>query len=475
MVTILKDRYKGKILKIRIMASYFALIALCLIFVNMLASKKIENYYVGMRKSEIYSYAKALADEASVKGVFESPEFKKKTENLAYESFSRIRLIKKSEYMQEKISSQYKIENFKYEPYGLVYALEGQEYIEKIKIRDEHILFVALPIEVENNIIGAIFISNSLADIYSNTEEIKRQLKIISLVTLVVFIVASYMISGRITKPIEKVIGAIEAMAEGDLKQRVETKGNDEIARLCYAFNDMNEKINQQDNERRQFVADASHELKSPLASIKVLVQSLISGGVENKEIAYDFLTDIDSEVDRLSNIVGRLLELTRLEAGYGMRVEKFDTGKIIQEVVNKVTPIAKEKDIKINSKLWSVFIEGNRDNIFRAIYNIIENAVKYSEEGGNVDIWLEEGAEVKIYVKDSGTGIPEDEIYKIFDRFYRVDKARNRKTGGSGLGLSIAKEIIKRHNGNIQVKSRVGEGSLFIIAIPYKLQIKEC
>lgn len=475
MVTIIKGRFKDKVLKIRIMASYLALIALCLIFVNMLAAREIENYYVNMRKSEIYSYAKALTDEASVKGAFESLAFKKKAENLAYESFSRIHLIKKSDYLQKKMGTNYKIENYQYETYGLTFAFEGQDYIEKTKIKDEHILFVALPVKVDNNIIGAILISNSLADIYSNTAEIKRQLKIISLVTLMVFITASYIISGRITKPVERVIGAIEAMAEGNLKQRVETKGNDELARLCYAFNDMNKKINQQDSERRQFVADASHELKSPLASIKVLVQSLISGGVENKEIAYDFLTDIDSEVDRLTNIVGRLLELTRLESGYGMKVEKFDIGKMIQEVINKVTPIAQGKNLKIKSKLLGIYIEGNRDNIFRAIYNIIENAVKYSDDNGAVDIWLEEGNDVKIYVKDNGTGIPEEEIYKIFDRFYRVDKARNRKTGGSGLGLSIAKEIIKRHNGNIQVKSRVGEGSLFIIAIPYKLQIKEC
>lgn len=471
MVTIIKGKFKGRILKLRIMASYFILIALCLILINALAARKLENYYIDGRKKDICAKARDLAKEASVPGVFESQEFKRKKENLAYESFSYVTSISKGSYNDLSRSSG----RIKYNSYGIGLAFDGQEYIEKVKIKDEDFLYVAEPVTVNTSIVGVIFISNSLGDLYSTLGEIKRQLIIISIVTLLAFILASYAISGKITRPMEKVIGAIEAMAEGKLEQRVETSGNDELSRLCYAFNNMNEKINDMDKERRQFVADASHELKSPLASIKVLVQSLEAGGVENKEIAYDFLNDIDNEVDRLTNIVGRLLELTRLEAGYGMKVDRFDIGKMVNEVITKIMPIANARNIVVNCSTKGEFIDGNKDNIFRAIYNIVENAVKYSDDGGTVDVWMENGSEVKIFVKDRGPGIPEEDLYKIFDRFYRVDKARNRKTGGSGLGLSIVKEIIKRHNGRIEVQSKVGEGSLFMIAIPYKLHIKEC
>lgn len=469
MVTIIKGKFKGKILKFRIMASYFVLIAICLILINALASRELQNYYVNGRKEVITEYAKELADEASVPGVFESEAFKKRMDEIRYESLSsRVYRINYDDFSRKE-------GRIRYDSYGIGLAFDGQEYVDIVKEGDVNYLYVAIPVVVNTSTVGVIFMANSLADIYSTIDEIKRQLLIISVVTLLVFILASYAVSGRITKPMEKVIGAIEAMAEGKLEQKVEAKGKDELARLCHAFNNMNEKINDMDKERRQFVADASHELKSPLASIKVLVQSLEEGGVENKEIAYDFLKDIDSEVDRLTNIVGRLLELTRLEAGYGMKIERFEIGKMIKEVAAKIVPIANRRNIKINCCTKDEFIDGNRDNIFRAIYNIVENAVKYSDDGGTVDVWMETGNEVKIFIKDRGPGIPEEDLYKIFDRFYRVDKARNRKTGGSGLGLSIVKEIIKRHNGRVEVQSRVGEGSLFMIAIPYRLKIKEC
>ncbi|EYE87230.1 hypothetical protein Q428_14425, partial [Fervidicella metallireducens AeB] len=168
-------------------------------------------------------------------------------------------------------------------------------------------------------------------------------------------------------------------MAEGDINQRVEVKSNDELGRLCSAFNKMNEKINLMDRERRQFVADASHELKSPLTSIKVLVQSLIGGAIDNKEIALEFLNDIDMEVDRLTDIVSNLLELTKLEGSYGIKVEIFDVDSIFKEIIKKLTPISKIKKVAIRYEGSSILMEGNKENILRAIYNIVENAIKYS------------------------------------------------------------------------------------------------
>lgn len=214
------------------------------------------------------------------------------------------------------------------------------------------------------------------------------------------------------------------------------------------------------------------HELKSPLASMNVLVESLISSGANDKEITMEFLNDIHSEIGRLSNIVNNLLELTKLEGSFGIKVDKFDLNDVCLEVVKKVGYIAKMKNIQIVYDGEKVVLEGNRDNIFRALYNVVENAVKYSFEYGKVDFWVEKDLQgVRIHIKDNGVGIPEDEIPKIFDRFYRVDKTRDRKTGGSGLGLSIVYEIIKKHNGFIDVKSRVGEGTEFIIMLPYEYQ----
>lgn len=147
-----------------------------------------------------------------------------------------------------------------------------------------------------------------------------------------------------------------------------------------------------------------------------------------------------------------------------------FDISDVCSDVVKKLNPIANVKNINIRSNFDSAMIEGNKENIFRAVYNILENAIKYSNEDNFIDIWIEKENMVKINIKDYGIGIPEEDIPNIFKRFYRVDKTRDRKTGGSGLGLPIAYEIIKLHKGDIKVSSKVGEGSLFTITLPYKL-----
>ncbi|WP_166636504.1 ATP-binding protein [Fonticella tunisiensis] len=334
-----------------------------------------------------------------------------------------------------------------------------------------NILYVSNPIKLGGRVIGSVLMSYSLEEIYKTIFSVHKTLGIISFLLLIIVMVFSYIMTGIIIEPIKNVINAIESMAEGNLDQRVEVKGNDEIARLSIAFNNMNEKINLMDRERRQFVADASHELKSPLASIKVLVQSLLAGGINDKNISMEFLDNIDKEIDRLSNIVGNLLELTKLDGSYGLKIEVFDLNDLCKDVIKKINPIASTRNVTIRYEGKSILIEGNRDNIFRAIYNIVENSVKYSNPNSYVDVWTHKGSKAKIYIKDTGIGIPEEDIPRIFERFYRVDKTRDRKTGGSGLGLSITNEIIKRHKGEIHVKSKVGEGSLFIITLPYKFE----
>ncbi|WP_337961127.1 sensor histidine kinase [Caloramator sp. mosi_1] len=298
---------------------------------------------------------------------------------------------------------------------------------------------------IGDNVKGVVLFLTPIDDIYNKIIIIEKRLFTISLFILTLVTLIGYFISTYATRPIYSVIDAIENMAEGNLKQRVEVIGNDEIARLCMAFNEMNEKITTIDSERRQFVADASHELKSPLASINVLVESLISSELSNKDMAMEFLQDIHSEISRLSNIVNNLLELTKLEGSFGVKVEKFDLNDVCLQVVKRVGYIAKTKNVEIFYDGQSVEIEANRDNIFRALYNVVENAVKYSYEYGRVDFWVEKDSRgAIIHIKDHGVGIPEEDIPKIFERFYRVDKTRDRKTGGSGLGLSIVNEIIK-------------------------------
>ncbi|GFR36596.1 sensor histidine kinase [Thermobrachium celere] len=436
--------------------------------VNIFVFLAIRKEYITERKANIYLYQRTIADLAYEADLNKTPLFDIALETISRQSNSRILVIDDRYIVRSDSKDQ--IEGTYYQNREVKKAFSGVKTARLRGFFEKSYLSVATPILVGENVKGVVLFLTPINDIYNKIVVIQKKLFAISILILVLVTLIGYLISTYATRPIYSVIDAIENMAEGNLKQRVEVIGNDEIARLCNAFNEMNEKINKIDRERRQFVADASHELKSPLASINVLVESLISSELENKEMAMEFLKDINSEINRLTNIVNNLLELTKLEGSFGMKVEKFDLNDVCLQVVRRVGYIAKTKNIEIFYDGQSVEIEGNIDNIFRALYNVVENAVKYSYEFSRVDFWVERDYRGAIvHIKDHGVGIPEEDLPKIFERFYRVDKTRDRKTGGSGLGLSIVNEIIKKHNGSIEVKSRVGEGTEFIIIIPYE------
>lgn len=470
MVTIIRDNAIRNSVKLKLTITYVAILTVCLALINIFVFLSMRKEYISDKKSNIFLYQRTIADVAYEADLNKTPLFNITMETISKQSNSRIYVIDKNYIV--RADSMGERENTYYQNPEAKKAIEGDRTFKLRGFLRNSYLSIATPIHSGDEVIGAVVFISPIEDIYNRIIVIQKRVFTISVFILALVTLIGYFISVYITKPIDNVVDAIESMAEGELKQRVEVKGNDEIAKLCMAFNNMNEKIIKIDNERRQFVADASHELKSPLASMNVLVESLISSNCENKELTMEFLNDIHSEIGRLSNIVSNLLELTKLEGSFGLKVDKFDLNNVCLEVVKRVGFIAKTKNVDILYDGEKIEIEANRDNIFRAIYNVVENAVKYSSEYSTVDFWIEKELNyVKIHVKDHGVGIPEDEVPKIFDRFYRVDKTRDRKTGGSGLGLSIVYEIIKKHNGYIEVESRVGEGTEFIISIPYDFQ----
>jgi signal transduction histidine kinase len=451
--------------------AYIITLVVCLAVANIFVYETLETRYINAKKDVLLAHSKNVIDSAIEKDTGSAARLRKAVEMASIRADAQVILVNKN--MTIVDDSYHRLVYTQYEgPMDITPVFyPGKEISAEYIINGDRKLYIALPIEGDTDVAQAVVMYCSLSDIYDEVYSICRDLIVISGFLVVIFAFFSVIVFSRITHPIRKVNNAITSMAEGNLDQHVDAKGNDEIASLCNSFNNMNRKIIAVDEQRRQFVADASHELKSPLASIKVLVQSLLAGGIDNRDISVEFLQDVDQEVDRLSDIVGSLLELTKLEGSYGMKFERFNIAILCKEVISKLNFIAKTKNIKIESELRDFVIEGNRENIFRAVYNIVENAIKYSPKGGKVFLEINGDDFVRISIKDQGVGIPEDEIGKIFQRFYRVDKTRARKTGGSGLGLSIVMEIIKQHKGNIEVKSKVGEGSLFIISLPYKFQ----
>ncbi len=283
-------------------------------------------------------------------------------------------------------------------------------------------------------------------------------------------LIASFVFAGVLSRPVGELTGGIQHMAGGDFSTRVRVRGNREMRQLAAAFNTMSEKVESLDQSRNQFVSNASHELKTPLATMKIMIESLIYQPDMDKELRTEFLTDIDREIDRLNAIIGDLLTLVRMDSrGEKLKKETLSLAELCHETEHRLMPIAEQKHqhLVLNIKDKGEMV-GDRSKLSQVIYNLMENAVKYTQENGIIRVILERnGKNVRLTVSDNGPGIPKADLTHIFDRFYRVDKARSRTVGGTGLGLSIVKQLVALHGGTIRAESEEGEGTAFIVEMP--------
>ena len=236
----------------------------------------------------------------------------------------------------------------------------------------------------------------------------------------------------------------------------------------------MAEKLEQVETNRQEFVSNVSHELKTPLSSIKVLSDSVLLQDPDTvpKEMYVEFLEDINSEVDRMTAIINDLLTLVRLNRQeVPLNPQPVVISDMVEDIVKRLTPIADAEGIELNyTKAKSVTAEVNETKLSLAISNLIENGIKYNSENGKVSVTVDaDHQNAFITVSDTGIGIAEEELNKIFDRFYRVDKNRDRQTGGTGLGLAITRSAVLMHNGSIKVSSAENEGTTFVVRIPLK------
>lgn len=280
-----------------------------------------------------------------------------------------------------------------------------------------------------------------------------------------------------VISPIKKILKSINDITDGQLHQRVKINGNNEIAQLGEAFNTMTEKLEQIDASRQEFVSNVSHELKTPLSSIKVLSDSILLQEDIPSEMYIEFLQDINSEIDRMTEIVNNLLALVKLDyREAGLNIAEADLNKMLDDILKRLTPLAEQKNITLSKEyIKNVVVEADEMKFSLAISNLVENAIKYTEPKGSVKVVLDcDHQNAFITVSDTGIGINDEEQTKIFNRFYRVDKTRDRETGGTGLGLSITHSTVILHKGSIKVSSKEGEGSTFIVRIPIKFAEKQ-
>ncbi len=322
-----------------------------------------------------------------------------------------------------------------------------------------------------NTITGVLMFAVPDTTVKENVQYIDRIMTyVIDIVFMVMLLLAlGYALS--VSRPLRKLAESIHGITSGYMDKRLdENKGFGEVGLISTEVNKMLERLKTLDDSRQEFVSNVSHELKTPITSIKVLADSLNGQDNVPVELYQEFMSDIVEEIDRESQIINDLLSLVRLDkTAAELNLAPQNVNELVERVLKRLKPIAEEKNIELVLESFRpVVAEIDEVKMTQVITNLVENGIKYNVANGWVRVSV--NADHKYFyltVADSGIGIPDDCRDKIFERFYRVDKARSRQTGGTGLGLAITKSVILMHKGAVRVYSKEGEGSTFTVRIP--------
>ena len=325
----------------------------------------------------------------------------------------------------------------------------------------------AMPMSTQGKTVGAVYISEYDTERAEMIETMQGRISIVSLIIGGVALVIALLFSSLLLRRIQELVDSMRIVASGNYGYRLATKGKDEITALGQEFNMLTERLETTERQRRRFVSDASHELKTPLASIRLLSDSIVQSENMNASTVREFVTDIGHEAERLQRTTEKLLELSRMDDDVRFAAEPVDVKQVAVDAMVLLRPLANERNVKMKSELQDgCVVMATTDDMFHIIFNLVENAIKYNVDGGSVLLRLTSDDEtVNFTVEDTGIGIPEEDRFNIFSRFYRVDKARSREAGGSGLGLSIVHDAVQMYGGTITVGANKPQGSRFTVS----------
>ena len=329
------------------------------------------------------------------------------------------------------------------------------------------VAIITRPVIWNNGEIVTVQLSNHLNHLEETMKTLFYVLIVAGAIMLIPSIIAGTLLGRFLLNPIQKLIQTMKDNTKHAKWQKInlENRSKDELYEMEMTFNEMIDYLRDNFEKQEIFVSNASHELKTPIQIVKSYAQLLERRGMENPELLQESIEAIDSEADRMKKLVEQLLSLAKNRQAQEMN--RVDLGELTEETVETFEK-AYARKINFQQNADDLMVYGNRDQLEQVIYILIENAIKYSNDKINVSA-SKLNDDVIIQVKDHGQGIHEDEQKRIFDRFYRVDKARSRETGGTGLGLAIAKVITEEHHGEVSVSSKVGEGSTFTLCLPYR------
>ena len=326
----------------------------------------------------------------------------------------------------------------------------------------------ATPIVCYGSVVGCVYMTEYDVAQGALIQSLQDTILRITFFLEVIVILFSIAFSNAFSRRLDKIMSSMRIIQEGDYSHKVNMGGNDELTILGNEFNDLTERLQTSEQKRSRFVSDASHELKTPLASIKLLTDSILQNDMDMETIR-EFVGNIGDEAERLNRMTAKLLSLTRAEGRTDADCEIIYMAPTVRQVAKMLRQTAEKAEVALNLEL-----EGDtpvlilEDDLYQIVFNLMENGIKYNIAGGSLTVKLsrvEDNAVLE--VRDTGMGIPEEALSHVFERFYRVDKARSRQTGGSGLGLAIVRTIVQRNRGEIQVSSVVDQGTTFTVTFP--------
>ena len=326
----------------------------------------------------------------------------------------------------------------------------------------------AVPVLNYGTIVGCVYIAEQDMTQGAMIEAMTSTILKITLVLEAAVLLFTLLFSSTFSRRLNRIMTSMRIIQEGNYSHKVNMGGNDELTILGNEFNDLTDRLKTSEEKRSRFVSDASHELKTPLASIKLLTDTILQNDMDSDTIR-EFVENIGDEAERLNRMTEKLLSLTRAEGKSSQESEIIYIAPTVRRVARMLLPIAQKAEIDVTLNLEQdstiLILE---DDLYQIVFNLIENGIKYNTPGGSLTVQLHrEEDNAVLQIQDTGMGIPEEALSHIFERFYRVDKARSRATGGSGLGLAIVHSIVLRNRGDIRVESVLGKGSTFTVIFP--------
>ena len=456
--------------QLKFVGLFFAFIAALLIFLNTYPLLATRDLVFSTKQSSLQSQAAVVSSSLGALGTLSSDSVQQVMELLDVSGLTRVIVTDaygKILYDNADTSADLG----KYALFSEInLALEGNAVCWTSFSDGAFSIRAAAPVRSWGSTVGAVYLYDHDPDQGALLLQLQRTLRGISLVVGCLALLLMFAFARALTQRITELVRAIRVVRDGAYDFRLKTRGHDEITELGEAFNSMTAQLQETEELRRRFVSDASHELKTPLASIRLLSDSIAQSGNMDMETMREFVTDIGSEAERLQRTTEKLLRLTRLDAApRETPKDRVDVARVAEDTLRLLLPLAEERSVKLCPELQEgCCILGSGDDLYQIIFNLVENGIKYNVPGGQVRLIVRrEWEEIAILVEDTGIGIPEEDLPHIFSRFYRVDKARSREAGGSGLGLSIVRDAVALYGGTIRVERRKEGGTRFTVRFP--------